>query len=131
MMCGKRFLILLLLLFFSFLLYSQESKPIEFPLFLNPWTDIDLTLQTLEEQTTDMQTLIEKQQKQIQNLENAYQSTFLLYLNSENNSKQLEADMKKCNQSLQTWRAVGISSLVVVVVTVAGMIIGVNVNDAR
>lgn len=127
-MCGKRSLILLLLLFFSFLLYSQESKLIEFPLFLNPWTDIDLTLQTLEEQTTDMQTLIEKQQKQIQNLENAYQSTFLLYLNSENNSKQLEVDMKKCKKSLQNWRTVGISSLLIAVVTI---VIGLSINDAR
>lgn len=126
-MCGKRFLILLLLLLFSFPLCSQESKPIEFPLFPNPWTGIDLTLQTLEEQTTDMQTLIEKQQKQIQNLENAYQSTFLLYLNSENNFKQLEADMKKCKQSLQTWRIVGISSLIIAVVTI---IVGVSINDA-
>lgn len=126
-MCGRKFLILSLLLFFSFPLCSQESKPIEFPLFPNPWTDIDLTLQMLEEQTIDMQMFIEKQQKQIQNLENAYQSTFLLYLNSENKSKQLEADMKKCKQSLQTWRTVGISSLVIAVITI---IVGVSINDA-
>lgn len=126
-MCGKRFLILLLLLLFSFPLYSQESKPVEFPPFPNLWTDIDLTLQTLEEQTIGMQTLIEKQQKQIQKLENAYQSTFLLYLNSENNSKQLEADMKKCKQSLQNWRIVGVSSLLIAVATI---VIGVNINDA-
>lgn len=125
-MCGKRFLILLLLLFFLLPLYSQESKPIEFLPFPNLWTDIDLTLQTLEEQTTDMQTLIEKQQKQIQNLEYAYQSTFLLYLNSENNSKQLEATMKKCKQSLRTWQIVGISSLIVTMV-----VVGVTANDAR
>jgi len=130
-MCGRKFLILLLLSLFSLPLHSQESKPVEFPLFLNPWTDIDLTLQTLEEQTTDMQTLIEKQQKQIQNLENAYQNTFLLYLNSENNSKQLEADMKRCKQSLQTWRIVGISSLGAVIVTIVGVVIGVTANDAR
>ena len=126
-MCGRKFLILLSLLLFSFPLYSQESKPIEFPFFPNPWTDIDLSLQTLEEQTTDMQTLIEKQQKQIQNLENAYQSMSLLYLNSESNSKQLEADMTKCKQSLRTWRIVGISSLVVTIVIV---ITKVTVNDA-
>lgn len=126
-MCGRKFLILSLLLFFLFPLCSQESKPIEFPLFPNPWTDIDLTLQMLEEQTIDMQMFIEKQQKQIQNLENAYQSTFLLYLNSENNSKQLEVDMKKCKQSLQTWRTVGISSLVIAVITI---IVGVSINDA-
>lgn len=126
-MCGKRFLILLLLLFFLLPLYSQESKPIEFLPFPNLWTDIDLTLQTLEEQTTDMQTLIEKQQKQIQNLEYAYQSTFLLYLNSENNSKQLEATMKKCKQSLQIWKVVGISTLATIVL----MIVGVTANDAR
>ena len=130
-MCGRKFLLLLLLLLFSLPLCSQESKPTEFPLFLNPWTDIDLTLQTLEEQTTDMQTLIEKQQKQIQNLENAYQSTFLLYLNSESNSKQLEANMKKCKQSLQTWQIVGISSLGVVIIVVVGLVIGVTTDDAR
>ena len=128
MMCGRRFLILSLLLLFSLPLHSQESKPTEFPLFPNLWTDIDLNLQTLEEQTTDMQTLIEKQQKQIQKLENAYQSTYLLYLNSENCSKQLETDMKKCKQSLQIWRTVGITSLVIVVTTV---IVGVIVDDAR
>lgn len=127
-MCGKRFLILSLLLFFSLPLRSQESKPIEFPPFPNLWTDIDLNLQTLEEQTIDMQTLIEKQQKQIQNLENAYQSTYLLYLNSESNSKQLEADMKKCKQSLRTWRIVGISSLGIIVMVV---VIGVTTDDAR
>ena len=126
-MCVKRFLIVLLLSLFSFQLHSQESKPAEFPLFLNPWTGIDLTLQTLEEQTTDMQTFIEKQQKQIQNLENAYQSTFLLYLNSENNSKQLESDMKECKQSLKAWRIVGVSSLVVTVLT----IVVVGVTNAR
>ena len=125
-MCSRKFLILLLLLFFSLPLYSQESKPTEFPPFPNLWTDIDLSLQTLEEQTTDMQTLIEKQQKQIQNLESAYQSTFLLYLNSENNSKQLEATMKKCKQSLRTWQIVGISSLIVTMV-----VVGVTANDAR
>lgn len=125
----KRSLILLLFLLFSFLLYSQESKPTEFPLFPNLWTDIDLSLQTLEEQTTDMQTLIEKQQKQIEILENAYQNTFLLYLNSENNSKQLETDMKKCKQSLQTWRVVGVSALVTTVLTI--IIVGVTANDAR
>ena len=125
-MCGKRFLILSLLSFFLFPLCSQESKPIEFPLFLDPWKDIDLTLQTLEEQMTDMQTFTEKQQKQIQNLENAYQSTFLLYLNSENNSKQLEATMKKCKQSLRTWQIVGISSLIVTMI-----VVGVTANDAR
>ena len=125
-MCSRKFLILLLLLFFSLPLYSQESKPTEFPPFPNLWTDIDLSLQTLEEQTTDMQTLIEKQQKQIQSLENAYQSTFLLYLNSENNSKQLEATMKKCKQSLRTWQIVGISSLIVTMI-----VVGVTANDAR
>lgn len=130
-MCGKRSLILLLLLLFSLPLCSQESKPIEFPPFPNPWTGIDLSLQTLEEQTTDMQTLIKKQQKQIQNLENAYQSTFLLYLNSESSSKQLEADMKKCKQSLQTWRIVGISAIATTVLTIVGVVIGVTANDAR
>ena len=126
-MCGRRSLILSLLLLFSFPLCSQESKPAEFPPFPNLWTDIDLNLQTLEEQTTGMQTLIEKQQKQIQNLENAYQSTYLLYLNSENYSKQLETDMKKCKRSLQIWRTVGI----VIVVTTVGAMIGVIVDDAR
>ena len=130
-MCGKRFLILLLLSFFLLPLCSQESKPIEFPLFLDPWKDIDLTLQTLEEQTTDMQTFTEKQQKQIQNLENAYQSTFLLYLNSENYSKQLESDMKKCKRSLQIWRTVGISSLGTMIIAIVGVIIGVNINDTQ
>lgn len=130
-MCGRKFLILSLLLLFSLPLHSQESKPTEFPPFPNLWTDIDLTLQTLEEQTTDMQTLIEKQQKQIQNLENAYQSTYLLYLNSESNSKQLEADMKECKQSLRTWQIVGISSLGVMIITIVGAIIGVTANDAR
>lgn len=130
-MCIKRFLILLLLSLFLLPLHSQESKPIEFPLFPNLWTDIDLTLQTLEEQTTDMQMLIEKQQKQIQNLENAYQSTYLLYLNSENNSKQLEADMKKCKQSLQTWQIVGISSLGVVMIIVVGLVIGATTDDTQ
>ena len=129
-MCGRRSLILSLLLLFSFPLYSQESKPTEFPPFPNLWTDIDLNLQTLEEQTTGMQTLIEKQQKQIQNLENAYQSTYLLYLNSENYSKQLETDMKKCKQSLQVWRTVGITSLAIVV-TAVGAMIGVIVDDVR
>ena len=124
-MCRK-LLSVVLLLAFSFSLFSQESKPIEFPPFPSLWTGIDLSLQMLEEQTTDMQTLIEKQQKQIQNLENAYQSTFLLYLNSENNSKQLEATMKKCKQSLRTWQMVGISSLVVTMV-----VVGVTANDAR
>lgn len=123
-MCGRRFLILSLLLLFSFPLYSQESKLTEFLPFPNLWTDIDLNLQTLEEQTTDMQTLIEKQQKQIQKLENAYQSTYLLYLNSENYSKQLETDMKKCKQSLQIWRTVGISSSIVL--TIVGIAIGVS-----
>lgn len=129
-MCGRRFLILSLLLLFSFPLCSQESKLTEFPPFPNLWTDIDLNLQTLEEQTIDMQTLIEKQQKQIQNLENAYQNTYLLYLNSESNSKQLETDMKKCKRSLRTWRTVGITSLMIVVATV-GTMIGVIVDDAR
>lgn len=128
-MCGRKFLILLLLSLFSLPLHSQESKLVEFPPFLNPWIDIDLTLQTLEEQTTDMQTLIEKQQKQIEVLENAYQSTFLLYLNSESNSKQLEADMKKCKQSLQTWRIVGISALATTVLTIVGVVIGATAND--
>lgn len=125
-MCSRKFLILLLLLFFSLPSYSQESKPTEFPPFPNLWIDIDLSLQTLEEQTTDMQTLIDKQQKQIQSLENAYQSTFLLYLNSENNSKQLEATMKKCKQSLRIWQIVGISSLIVTMI-----VVGVTANDAR
>ena len=88
-----------------------------------------MNLQTLEEQTTGMQTLIGKQQKQIQKLENAYQSTYLLYLNSENYSKQLETDMKKCKRSLRTWRTVGITSLVIVVTTM--VVVGVIVNDAR
>lgn len=128
-MCGRRFLILSLLLLFSLPLCSQESKLTEFPPFPNLWTDIDLNLQTLEEQTIGMQTLTEKQQKQIQKLENAYQSTYLLYLNSENYSKQLETDMKKCKQSLQIWRTVGITSLVIVVTTV--VVVGVIVDDAR
>ena len=130
-MCGRKFLILLLLSLFSLPLHSQESKPTEFPLFLNPWTDIDLTLQTLEDQTTDMQTLIEKQQKQIQNLENAYQNMYLLYLNSESNSKQLESNMEKCKRSLQAWQIVGISSLGAMVLTIVGVVIGVTANDAR
>lgn len=122
-MCGRRSLVLLLLLLFSLPLHSQESKPIEFPLFPNLWNNIDLTLQTLEEQTTDMQTLIDKQQKQIQNLENAYLDTYRLYLNSENNSKQLEADMNKCKRSLQTWRIVGVSAIGVTILTIVGAMI--------
>lgn len=117
-MCGRSLLILLLLCFFSYLLHSQESKRTEFTPFPSLWNNIDLTLQTLEEQTNDMQTLTEKQSQQIQKLENAYQDMFLLYLNSESNSKQLEADMKKCKQSLRTWRIVGISSLVIAIVGV-------------
>ena len=128
-MCGRRFLILSLLLLFSLPLHSQESKLTEFLPFPNLWTDIDLNLQTLEEQTIDMQTLTEKQQKQIQKLENAYQNTYLLYLNSENYSKQLETDMKKCKQTLQIWRTVGITSLVIMVATV--VVVGVIVDDAR
>ena len=129
-MCRK-LLSVVLLLVFSFSLFSQDCKEIQFNPFPDLWKNIDLTLNNLEEQTNDMQTLIEKQQKQIQNLENAYQSTFLLYLNSESNSKQLEADMKKCKQSLRTWQIVGISSLGVMIVTIVGALIGVTANDAR
>ena len=129
-MCGKRLLILLLLIFFSLPLHSQESNPTEStPLqsqiqaFPNLWLDIDLTLNLLEEQTTDMQTLTDKQKIQIQNLENAYQSTYLLYLNSENNCKQLEQSLTECNQSLKIWKTVAISTSVTTVILIVGVIV--------
>lgn len=125
-MCGRRLLTLSLVLFFSAQLFSQQTKPIEFTLSTNPWIGIDLTLSMLEEQTTDMQTLIEEQQKQILNLENAYQNTYLLYLNSENNLEQLEQDMNKCKKFSQTWKTVGLVSLGVTVLTIVGAIVGVS-----
>jgi len=130
MMCGKRLLMLLLVCFFSLPVHSQESNPIESTplqlqtqIFPNLWLDIDLTLNLLEEQTTDMQTLIDKQKTQILNLENAYQSTYLLYLNSENNCKQLEQSLTECNQSLKIWKTVAISTSVTTVILIVGVIV--------
>lgn len=129
-MCGKKLLILLLLIFFSLPLYSQESNPTEstpsqseIQLFPNLWLDIDLTLNLLEEQTIDMQTLTDKQKIQIQNLENAYQSTYLLYLNSEDNCKRLEQSLNECNQSLKIWKTVAISTSVITVIVIVGVIV--------
>lgn len=133
MMCGRKLLMFLLVFCSSFLLFSQESKPTEMtnspnqtPILFDPWSNIDLTLNLLEEQTNDMQIRLEKQTKRIKNLENAYQNTYLLYLNSEAKSQRLEQDMSKCKKSLRNWRIVGISSLVVI--TVVGV---VTANDAR
>lgn len=129
-MCGRNFLILSLLLLFSLPLYSQESNfsepiPLKSEMQSSPnlWLDIDLTLNLLEKQTIDMQTLSEKQKIQIQNLENAYQSTYLLYLNSENKSKQLEQSLTECNQSLKVWKTVAISTSVTTIILIVGVIL--------
>lgn len=130
MMCGRKFLMLLLVCFFSLPVHSQESNPIEsipsqneIQAFPNLWLDIDLTLNLLEKQTIDMQTLTDKQKTQIQNLENAYQSTYLLYLNSENRSQELEQSLTECNQSLKVWKTVAISTSVTTVILIVGVIV--------
>ena len=122
-MC-KKLLSVVLLLAFSCSLFSQECKEIQFNPFPDLWKNIDLTLNNLEEQTNDMQTLIEKQQKQIQNLENAYQSTYLLYLNSENNSQRLELNTNKLERSLKRWKTFAIVTIILTMLT-SGTLVGV------
>lgn len=130
MMCGRRFLISLLVCFFLLPVYSQESNLTEsipsqskIQAFPNLWLDIDTTLNLLEEQTIDMQTLTDRQKKQIEALENAYQSTYLLYLNSENRSQELEKSLTKCNQSLKVWKTVAVSTSVTTVILIVGVIV--------
>lgn len=122
-MCRK-LLSVVLLLVFSCSLFSQEYKEIQFNPFPDLWKNIDLTLNNLEEQTNDMQTLIEKQQKQIQNLENAYQSTYLLYLNSENNSQRLELNTNELERSLKRWKTFAIVTMILTMLT-SGTLVGV------
>ena len=123
-MCGeKRFLMVLLVSLFSLPLFSQESNRLGFQISPSLWNSIDLNLQLLETQTEDMQKLTEKQYGQILKLENAYLDTYQLYLNSENNLKQLNQDMKKCKESLKIWRIVGISATGVTILTIIGVII--------
>ena len=122
-MCRK-LLSVVLLLVFSFSLFSQECKEIQFSPFPDLWKNIDLTLNSLEEQTNDMQTFIEKQQKQIQNLENAYQSTYLLYLNSENNSQKLELNTNELEKSLKRWKTFAIVTMILTMLT-SGTLVGV------
>ena len=121
-MCGKRFLMVLLVSFFSLPLFSQESNRLGFQISPDLWNNIDLNLQLLETQTEDMQKLTEKQHGQILKLENAYLDTYQLYLNSENNLKQLNQDMKKCKESLKIWRIVGISATGIMILTIVGVI---------
>lgn len=117
----RRLLMLLLVLLFSLPLFSQESNPTELDFSHNLWSNIDLTLNLLEEQTNDMQTLIDKQKQQIQNLENAYQNTYLLYINSENKYKQLEQDMNECKQSLKIWKTVAITTSITTVLAIVAI----------
>ena len=123
-MCRK-LLSVVLLLVFSCSLFSQECKEIQFNPFPDLWKNIDLTLNNLEEQTNDMQTLIEKQQKQIQNLENAYQSMHLLYLNSESNSQKLELNMNELEQSLKRWKTFAIVTTILTIL-ISGTLVGVT-----
>lgn len=122
-MCRKLFSVVLLLVF-SFSLFSQECKEIQFNPFPDLWKNIDLTLNDLEEQTNDMRLHIEKQQKQIQNLENAYQSTYLLYLNSENNSQRLELNTNELERSLKRWKTFAIVTMILTMLT-SGTLVGV------
>lgn len=125
-MCLKRLVFLFVFSLLSYSLSSQSLNTTELPTLKDPWMDIDQTLNLLEDQTNDMQTFSEKQGKRIEELENAYQNTYQLYLNSENNYRQLEEDMRKCKQSLQTWRVVGITATGITILTIIGVVVGAN-----
>lgn len=92
-----------------------QSSPQDWHISTSQWLSIDETLRTLEEQTLNMQTLLDEQGKQLMTLESAYLNTQLLYSNSESRYKALEQDMSRCQKSLIVWRSVGISASVVLV----------------
>lgn len=92
-----------------------QSSPRDWHISTSQWLSIDETLRTLEEQTIDMQTLLDEQNRQLANLENAYLDTRLLYNNSESRYRQLEQDMSRCKTSLKVWRIVGLSAIAALV----------------
>lgn len=116
-----RWLLLAFLLFFSASL--AWCNPQDWHISTSQWMAIDETLRTLEEQTIDMQTLLDEQDRQLKTLENAYLDTRLLYNNSESRYRELEQDMSRCKKSLTVWRSVGVSASIVAIVGIVCAVI--------
>ena len=94
-MCQLRKLLLLLLVVWCLLLpvFSQEQPSTINTNTINPWSVIDNSLMSLEEEMSSMKLFSEQQSKQIMTLEKAYQDVSVLYLSSEQRCQSLEKDM--------------------------------------
>lgn len=82
---------LLFVLFLSVPVFSQEQSQPSTDL----WNNIDNSLSSLEAEQNNMKILIDKQEKQTESLENAYQNQLQLYLDLDNKYQKSEQDTKK------------------------------------
>ena len=82
---------LLFVLFLSVPVFSQEQSQPSTDL----WNNIEWNLSSLEAEQNDMKVFIDRQEKQIESLENAYQNQLQLYLDLDCKYQKLEEDTKK------------------------------------
>lgn len=91
-MCLKRLSCTLLLLS---LLSASASSQAHSQQSTDLWQNIDNSLNSLEAETSNMKTLIDRQQKQIGGLESAYQEQQQLYLDLGVKYQKSERDMRR------------------------------------
>ena len=93
----KKLFCMLLLLSLSFC-YAQQSQ-LDFTKIntTNLFQNIDNSLSSLEAEQSNMKAFIDRQGKQIENLENAYQNQLQLYLD-------LDCKYQKSKQDLKKWK---------------------------
>lgn len=91
----KKLFCMLLLLSLSFC-YAQQSQ-LDFTKIntTNLFQIIDNSLSSLEVEQNNMKVFIDRQEKQIESLENAYQNQLQLYLDLDCKYQKSEQDMKK------------------------------------
>lgn len=116
----KRLLFTLLSLsFLSVPVFSQDQSQQSIDL----WNNIDNSLSLLEVEQNNMKALIDRQEKQIESLENAYQNQLQLYLD-------LDCKYQKSNQDTKRWKTcsvvLGTTTVTFTVATV--VLIAVMVN---
>ena len=113
---------MLLLLSLSFC-YAQQFQ-LDFTKIntTNLFQNIDNSLSSLEAEQNNMKILIDKQEKQIESLENAYQNQLQLYLDLDNKYQKSKKDTrrwKNCSIVLGTATVtLGISTVVLIAVMV-------------
>lgn len=119
----KKLFCMLLLLSLHFC-YAQQSQLV----FTNTnttnlWQNIDNSLNFIEQNQNNMKTLIDKQEKQIESLENAYQNQLQLYLD-------LDAKYQKSENATKRWKTfsivMGSTTIALGITTVVELLILLN-----